>query len=209
MTVTRVNYVSAHHSKESAQPSVAENPAFWWPEQREFICLPSQEVQHRRSWGDAVTGSSCQKCQLCFPSSALQSLALPSCWTLLSCRQELLAPTSSWGSDLHSKQKGVYRGGRIEQFLKNKRRQEAPPAQAFILPDLPNTQGLDSYSCTSDNSQYPNCYSLVISVMPDPLRSHGLQPARLLCPRDSSGKNTGVGFNFLLQGIFPTQGLNP
>ena len=24
-----------------------------------------------------------------------------------------------------------------------------------------------------------------------------------------SGKNTGVGFHFLLQGIFPTQGLNP
>ena len=38
--------------------------------------------------------------------------------------------------------------------------------------------------------------------------SHGLQPARLLCPWDSPGKNTGVGCRFLLQGIFPTQGLN-
>ena len=27
-------------------------------------------------------------------------------------------------------------------------------------------------------------------------------------PRDSPGKNTGVGFHFLLQGIFPTQGSN-
>ena len=26
---------------------------------------------------------------------------------------------------------------------------------------------------------------------------------------DSSGKNTGVGCHFRLQGIFPTQGLNP
>ena len=26
---------------------------------------------------------------------------------------------------------------------------------------------------------------------------------------DSAGKNTGVGCHFLLQGIFPTQGLNP
>ena len=26
---------------------------------------------------------------------------------------------------------------------------------------------------------------------------------------DSPGKNTGVGFHALLQGIFPTQGLNP
>ena len=31
---------------------------------------------------------------------------------------------------------------------------------------------------------------------------HGLQPARLLCPWDFPGKNTGVGGHFLLQGIF-------
>ena len=37
----------------------------------------------------------------------------------------------------------------------------------------------------------------------------GLQPARLLCPGDSLGKNTGVGCRALLQGIFPTQGSNP
>ena len=35
-----------------------------------------------------------------------------------------------------------------------------------------------------------------------------MQPARLLCPRDSPGKNTGVGCHALLQGIFPTQGSN-
>ena len=33
-------------------------------------------------------------------------------------------------------------------------------------------------------------------------------PTRLLCPWDSSGKNTGVGCHVLLQGIFLTQGLN-
>ena len=33
--------------------------------------------------------------------------------------------------------------------------------------------------------------------------------ARLLCPRDSPGKNAGVGCCALLQGIFLTQGLNP
>ena len=36
-----------------------------------------------------------------------------------------------------------------------------------------------------------------------------LQPARLLCPWDFPGKNTGVCCHFLLQGIFPTQGSNP
>ena len=34
-------------------------------------------------------------------------------------------------------------------------------------------------------------------------------PARLLCPWDSPGKNTGVGCHSLLQGIFPNQGWNP
>ena len=33
-------------------------------------------------------------------------------------------------------------------------------------------------------------------------------PPGLLCLWDSPGKNTGVGCYFLLQGIFPTQGLN-
>ena len=45
--------------------------------------------------------------------------------------------------------------------------------------------------------------------MSDSLRPYGLQPTRLLCPWDSPGKNTGVGCQFLLQGIFLTQGLNP
>ena len=46
------------------------------------------------------------------------------------------------------------------------------------------------------------------SVVSDSLRPHGLKPARLLCPWDSPGKNTGVGCHALLQGIFPTQGSN-
>ena len=36
-----------------------------------------------------------------------------------------------------------------------------------------------------------------------------LRPARLLCPWDFPGKNTGVGCHFLLQRIFPAQGSNP
>ena len=41
------------------------------------------------------------------------------------------------------------------------------------------------------------------------LQPHGLQPARLFCPLDFPGKNTGVGYQFLLQGLLPTQGSNP
>jgi len=36
-----------------------------------------------------------------------------------------------------------------------------------------------------------------------------LQPHRLYSPCNSPGQNTGVGSHSLLQGIFPTQGLNP
>ena len=42
----------------------------------------------------------------------------------------------------------------------------------------------------------------------DSLGPHGLQAPRFLCPWNSPSKNTGVGCHFLLQGIFPIQGLN-
>ena len=43
-------------------------------------------------------------------------------------------------------------------------------------------------------------------ILCDPME---LQPARLLCPWDSPGKNTGVGCHFLLREIFSTQESNP
>ena len=53
------------------------------------------------------------------------------------------------------------------------------------------------YCCCLDTKPYPAL-----------LRPHRLQSTRLLCPWDFPGKNTRVGCHFLLQGIFPTQGLN-
>ena len=50
---------------------------------------------------------------------------------------------------------------------------------------------------------------LVTRSCPALLRPHGLQLTRLPCPRDFPSQNTGVGYHFLLQGIFLTQGLNP
>ena len=47
---------------------------------------------------------------------------------------------------------------------------------------------------------------LSCSVMSDTLWPRGLWLARLLCPWNFPGKNTGVGFHFLLQGIFPPRG---
>ena len=39
--------------------------------------------------------------------------------------------------------------------------------------------------------------------------THGPWPSRFLCPWDFPGKNTGVGWDALLQGVFLMQGLNP
>ena len=52
-------------------------------------------------------------------------------------------------------------------------------------------------------------YELSSSVVSDSLGPHELQPVRLLCPWNSSGKNAGVDCHFLLQGIFLIQGLKP
>ena len=51
--------------------------------------------------------------------------------------------------------------------------------------------------------------SVSCSVVSSSLWPRGLQPIRPLCPRDSPGKNTGVGCHSFLQGISPTQGSNP
>ena len=50
----------------------------------------------------------------------------------------------------------------------------------------------------------PSSESESCSVVPDSLRPHGLYS-----PWNSPDQNTGVGSRSFLQGIFPTQGLNP
>ena len=50
---------------------------------------------------------------------------------------------------------------------------------------------------------------LSCSVTSNSLQPQGLQPARLLCPWGFSRQEYWTGCHALLQGIFPTQGLNP
>ena len=54
------------------------------------------------------------------------------------------------------------------------------------------------------------CICVSDSVVFDSLKlmDCSLLGTRFLCPWNSPGKNTGVGCHSLLQGIFPTQGLN-
>ena len=56
---------------------------------------------------------------------------------------------------------------------------------------------------------YMLCNLLSYTVMSDSLQPHGLWPSRFLCLWNFLGKSIGVSCHFLLQGIFPTQGLNP
>ena len=65
-----------------------------------------------------------------------------------------------------------------------------------------------SHCLASLKSSSINSVQFSCSVMSDSLRTHGLQPARLLLPWVSLDKNTGVGCHSFSRGIFPTQGLN-
>ena len=60
----------------------------------------------------------------------------------------------------------------------------------------------------TQHHQTRSCCLVCLSLCLTLLWPRGLQPARLLCPWGSPGKNTGVGCHFLLQGIFPTQRWN-
>ena len=84
--------------------------------------------------------------------------------------------------------RGIWRGGRWEESSGLPH-----PGGSTCIP------GADSCLCMASFSR---------SVISDSLWPHGLQPAslptRLLSPWDYPGKNTGVGFHFLLQRIFPT-----
>ena len=51
--------------------------------------------------------------------------------------------------------------------------------------------------------------SISCSVISDSLEPHGLLPTRLLRPRNFPGKNTEVGFHFLVQGNLPDPGTEP
>ena len=78
----------------------------------------------------------------------------------------------------------------------------------FLLQGIFPTQGLNPglshcrqmlYHLSHQGSPKMSCCCQDASVVSDSVRPHGLQPTRLLHLWDSPGKNTGVGFHFLLQ----------
>ena len=83
----------------------------------------------------------------------------------------------------------------------------SPALQADSLPaELPGKWNLIDGKVIFRSFCLRFCYCLVTKsclTLCDPM-----WPAKLLCPWDSPGRNTGVGCHFLLQEIFPTQGSN-
>ena len=67
----------------------------------------------------------------------------------------------------------------------------------FLLPSIPT---LSTLICACVRAK---------SLQSCPILWTVAHQAPLSSPWDSPGKNTGEGYHFLLQGIFPTQGSNP
>ena len=92
----------------------------------------------------------------------------------------------------------------VNQFLSKGKRNSpaagsvsAMQASASSSPErLPRTEVLIFLYLSCLCVSVLSCFSRADSIRP-----HGLQPSRLLCPRDSPGKNTEVGCHVLLQGI--------
>ena len=90
---------------------------------------------------------------------------------------------------------------------------QAPPSVGFSRQEywsgvpLPSPFNMQCEKNKMHTTQ--SMYVLRCPVTSDSSQPQGLQPARLLGPWDFPGKNTGMGWHFLLQGIFPTQGSNP
>ena len=75
----------------------------------------------------------------------------------------------------------------------------------FVYWKIPWTSGCFIHSSTCVNYDWV----LVTQSCLSSLWSHGVQSARLLCLRNSPGKNTGMGSHSLLRRIFPTWEWNP
>ena len=83
----------------------------------------------------------------------------------------------------------------------------ARPGDGYEEPQFPAGVHASFPSWTGLPSVISAC--LVTSVMSNSFVTPWTVAPRLLCLRDFPGKNTGVGCHFRLQGIFPTQELNP
>ena len=81
--------------------------------------------------------------------------------------------------------------------------------RSWMLQPRPSMTEEITNVCSVTSVVYSQINKHIASVVSNSLRPHGPQPTRLLCPWDFPGKNTGVGCQTLLHGIFPTRWSNP
>ena len=97
--------------------------------------------------------------------------------------------------------------------LYTKKRKSTPQNKHYFQAHMKYSLGQTTGWVTKMCEQICVCVCVCVcvhthSVMSNTWLPHRLQSARLLCPQNSPGKNTGAACHFLLQGIFQTQGLN-
>ena len=73
----------------------------------------------------------------------------------------------------------------------------------------PLLEALPDHFTANCNPSHPMSYTPESESASRLFVSNSLRPHGLYSPWNSPGQNTGVGSHSLLQGIFPTQGLNP
>ena len=83
----------------------------------------------------------------------------------------------------------------------NKQKAKTRPNLA-IINQMPFSSLKKKWEFNQRSEEFQKSESFSHLVMPSSLWPYGLQPARLLRPWDSLGKNTGVGCHALLQGSF-------
>ena len=138
--------------------------------------------------------------------------------------ERFLPPFTTWrhsGKEPAVSQKGTFTRRHLSSLWNCKKYTSAvykPPRLWYFVvaacmdeDKVPHFQKLINVTVFYNNCiHYPALHVSMLThpVMSDWLQPHGPQPTRVLYPWDSSGKNTGVGCHFLLQGIFLTQELN-
>ena len=117
--------------------------------------------------------------------------------------------------EIHTQKiKWVWQSSRIQSIYKNNlyfhisSEQSEVELRIPLIAALKRTEYVIRDKYNRRNAKLKLCH-LVTQPCPTLSWPHGLQLSRLLCPWDFPGNNTWVGCHLLLQGIFPTQDLNP
>ena len=125
------------------------------------------------------------------PSSAGDTGSAPGQETKIPRAAGQLSPCSTTPESTHSR--AECRNSRKDLMLQGK--------TPFTLTKIPRA------TTETQGSRMNKCWCCLVAKSCTTLRPHGMQPARLLCPWNFPGKNTGVGQLFPSPGDLPNPGI--